>query len=384
MRRKMREVFDELWIIDLEGDSIGARKTENVFAIQISVAIAIGVRNGSPNPGIPAEIWKAKLTGTENAKLNILGAAEGFSDFEWRKCSDDWLAPFYPSGSGPTQVGLKLSTCSHGSIREQQCIDMAYWGNTRCACGAMRNLLGRSTEGRRVAFRETRDRKINGRYPPLMGEDIREPSIMTLNPVTQVPLVARYSYRAFDRQWIIADSRVGDYLRPDLWRMHGSRQVYITVLLAEGAEPRSRCSRNPSNPRPSLLLWSWHERCYPAVADAAATQPNVTTGPAIPIADVHGAPVSPERLFAYAYGVLAQPAYVERFWDELELPPPRLPITKDAGLFGRCSRPRRAIALPAYLRRAVRWATRRRLRAAGRSALHQGGVARRVPGRLFL
>ena len=34
MRRKMREVFDELWIIDLEGDSLGARKTENVFAIR--------------------------------------------------------------------------------------------------------------------------------------------------------------------------------------------------------------------------------------------------------------------------------------------------------------------------------------------------------------
>ena len=34
MRRKMRQVFDELWIIDLEGDSIGARKTENVFAIR--------------------------------------------------------------------------------------------------------------------------------------------------------------------------------------------------------------------------------------------------------------------------------------------------------------------------------------------------------------
>ncbi len=31
----------------------------------------------------------------------------------------------------------------------------------------------------------------------------------------------------------------------------------------------------------------------------------------------------------------AQPAYVERFWDELEQPPPRLPITKDATLFTR-------------------------------------------------
>jgi len=41
MRRKMREAFDELWIIDLEGDNLGARKTENVFNIQRPVAIAI-------------------------------------------------------------------------------------------------------------------------------------------------------------------------------------------------------------------------------------------------------------------------------------------------------------------------------------------------------
>ena len=50
MRRKMREVFDELWIIDLEGDSNGARKTENVFAIRTPVTIAIGVRSGPPRP----------------------------------------------------------------------------------------------------------------------------------------------------------------------------------------------------------------------------------------------------------------------------------------------------------------------------------------------
>ena len=53
------------------------------------------------------------------------------------------------------------------------------------------------------------------------------------------------------------------------------------------------------------------------------------------IGEAHGNTPMAERLFAYAYGVLAQPAYTERFWDELEQPPPRLPITKDAALFAR-------------------------------------------------
>ena len=69
MRRKMREVLDELWIIDLEGDSLGARKTDNVFAIRTPVAIAIGVRYDSPSPDTPADVHKAKLTGSEREKL---------------------------------------------------------------------------------------------------------------------------------------------------------------------------------------------------------------------------------------------------------------------------------------------------------------------------
>ena len=99
MRRKMREAFDELWIIDLEGDSIGTRKTENVFAIRIPVAIAIGVRNGKPNPNTPARVWKIKLTGPQREKLDALEDIRNFADAKWRECSDEWNSPFYPAGT---------------------------------------------------------------------------------------------------------------------------------------------------------------------------------------------------------------------------------------------------------------------------------------------
>ena len=75
----------------------------------------------------------------------------------------------------------------------------------------------------------------------------------------------------------------------------------------------------------------------PLWRDAGATHPNVTKGLLEKLRDTLGCPVAAERLFAYAYGILAQPAYVDRFWDELELPPPRLPITRNADLFNRVS-----------------------------------------------
>ena len=75
--------------------------------------------------------------------------------------------------------------------------------------------------------------------------------------------------------------------------------------------------------------------CYPLWRDAEATQPNVARGLTEYISDAQNGTITPERLVAYAYGILAQPDYVRRFWEELELPPPRLPITKDGDLFRR-------------------------------------------------
>ena len=51
------------------------------------------------------------------------------------------------------------------------------------------------------------------------------------------------------------------------------------------------------------------------------------------LAQAYGQAVTVADLFAYAYGVLASPDYVQRFWDELTIPGPRLPITMDAKLF---------------------------------------------------
>ena len=55
------------------------------------------------------------------------------------------------------------------------------------------------------------------------------------------------------------------------------------------------------------------------------------------LAQAYGQPVTAADLFAYCYAVLASPDYVHRFWDELTIPGPRLPITRDAALFARAA-----------------------------------------------
>jgi len=73
----------------------------------------------------------------------------------------------------------------------------------------------------------------------------------------------------------------------------------------------------------------------PLWRDAAATQPNLPAGLLATLRQAFGRDVTAEDVFAYAYALLATPAYVEKFSEELCIPGPRLPVTRDAALFAR-------------------------------------------------
>ena len=336
MRRKMREVFDDLWIIDLEGDSLGARKTDNVFAIRTPVAIAIGARYGPPSPDTPATVRKVKLTGSEQAKLETLDSIESFDDLEWRKCSSDWEAPFYPTGTGSYLDWPPVTDVfpwQHSGVQFKRTWPI---GETPDLLEhRWRTLLSQPPEGRYRLFRETHDRNIRRESPRLL-ESGSDPAIATLDANVPAPEIVPYAYRPFDRQYILRDARLGDRIRPDLHRAHSSQQFYMTSLLTAVMGHGPAAVATADIPDLDHFRGSFGgKHIMPLWRDAEATEPNVTDGLLEGISAVHGATISAERLFAYAYGILSQPEYVRRFWDELELPPPRLLITKDSDLFVR-------------------------------------------------
>ncbi|MEZ5182205.1 MAG: hypothetical protein R2702_10080 [Acidimicrobiales bacterium] len=71
LRSHLRDVFDELWIVDLGGEGRGARADENVFAIRTPVTIAFGIRTGGPRKG--CEVRYLAVEGTRDEKLAQLG-----------------------------------------------------------------------------------------------------------------------------------------------------------------------------------------------------------------------------------------------------------------------------------------------------------------------
>ena len=337
MRRKMREVFDELWIIDLEGDSLGARKTDNVFAIRTPVAIAIGARCGPPCPDTPAKVHKVKLTGSEREKLETLDSIESFDDLDWRECSQGWDAPFYPVGTGVyfdwpavtdvfpwQQSGVKAGR-TWPINPEQRSLERRW-----------RQLASADPNRRQVLFvdRPT-GRKATDSPPALLPGTEKPPSVWQLSSTEVVPYVSRYSYRSFDRQYVFADARLLDRPGPPIWAAHGDKQLYMTSLLTAVMGHGPAAVATADIPDLHYFCGRGAKDVVPLWRNVDATEPNVAGGLLEAVSAVHGAAISAERLFAYAYGILSQPEYVRRFWDELELPPPRIPITKDPGIFAR-------------------------------------------------
>lgn len=338
MREHMRRTFDELWIIDLEGDNLGARRTENVFAIQTPVAIAMGVRHGTPQPDVPATVRYTRITGTRAEKLRSLDAVQGLGDLEWQECGTDWHAPFLPVRAGDYfqwPLLTDLLPWQHSGVQFKRT-----W-----PIGETQDLLQRRWQAfmgvpgsdRAALFRETRDRKINREYSdPLSGQ--RLPALETLPATAPTPPVVRYAYRSFDRQWAIRDPRLGDYLRPQLWTTFSDEQVYLTSYLTEvlGLGPAAVAAAHP--PDMHHFRGSFGAKhIVPLWRDAAATLPNIVIGLLEALEANYGEPVEPVGFFAYVYALLATPDYVETYSEELTIPGPRIPITKDRHLFRRAS-----------------------------------------------
>ena len=55
----------------------------------------------------------------------------------------------------------------------------------------------------------------------------------------------RYSFRSFDRQWLVPDNRLINRANPQLWKTASDNQVYLTALMAHS--PASGPARWPGS-----------------------------------------------------------------------------------------------------------------------------------------
>lgn len=339
MRRTMREAFDELWFIDLGGEGRGARRSENVFAIQTPVVIAVGVAAGPVDRSTPAKAHYCALEGTTETKLDILGRVEGFDSFTWESCSNGWEDPFLPESVAAFTTWPLLTDLfpwQHSGVQFKRTWPIA--PSTEPLVERWNTLMAAPLKQRSTLLRETPARTVTSRVEALPPSYGHLPTMEGLTPdSSEDTKIAPYGYRSFDRQYALADPRLCDRPRPSLWLAHGPKQVYLTSLLTGllGSGPAATVTALI----PDLHHFSGRggKDVIPLWRDSDATEPNVAHGLLDLLGTAYGDDVPPEDFFSYCYAILASPHYVERFAKDLEVPGPRIPLTTNADLFRRCT-----------------------------------------------
>lgn len=336
MREYLRRTASEGWIIDLTPEGQTPDVPTRVFpGVRQPLAIGVFLRGPGATPDKPATIRHRAVSGRQAEKFDTLGLIT-LRDGGWREVRREWTAPLTPTAGSAWDdypaLGDVMPWVSPGAKMNRT------WVYAPSAPTLERRwavLQGEADPSSRAAlFKETRDSSLSRAKSPLPGQSPR--SAVLAQDRTSAVTVARIGYRAFDRQWVIADARALDQPRPDLWEARVADQVFVVEQHAEPIE-------NGPGIVFSALIPDMHHfnnrggRTLPRVH--AGGVPNFAEGLLDFVERAFGAENTATELLAYLAGVVAHPAFTRTFADELTTPGIRVPITADGALW------RQAVAL---------------------------------------
>lgn len=333
LRQMVREICDEVWVIDLGGDNKGANPEENIFAIETPVAIVTMVRNGASDSETPALVHYRRIRGTKEAKLDALTAVARLAnpmDGDWIDAPSGWLDPFVPPTGDAVWDDMPLIT------------DLFPWQQPGCKFGRTwpiapsKQLLeerwdtfsGAPVEKRPAMFvTATSGRSVKTKVAGLKrlvevdGDDKAEP-------------IRRYGFHSFDRQWAFEDPRMAKTDSPSLWQTMSDRQFFLSSIFTSVVSGGPALTVSVDVPDLHFYNGRGGKDIVPIWRDAKATLPNMTAGLSAKLGRRLGiAPPSVTDLAAYCYALLSASAYQERFAVALQTAGLRVPLTADHALW---------------------------------------------------
>ncbi|MGA5880373.1 type ISP restriction/modification enzyme [Streptomyces cellulosae] len=335
MRAYLRRYASEGWIIDCTPEGQTPDIPTRIFpGVRQPLAIGIFVRRTGTDNATPARIRHRTLTGRRTDKFAALAATQ-LDDDEWRDCRTDWTAPLTPASTSQWDTYPALDDLlpwySPGVFPTRTWV---YAPSRGVLERRWSQLIGEGDRERKAKLlKEGRDAHLIKTKPRLPGDDT---SPTTGKPLTQEtatrPATARVGYRAFDRQWVVADPRVMDMPRRDLWAARIPGQVFVV-------EQHRKSIRSGPGVVFSALIPDFDHfngrggRTLPFLHPDGT--PNLAPGLTTALTGILGTEVTPEDVLAYVAGVVAHPTFTETFANELTTPGIRIPITTDADLWTR-------------------------------------------------
>jgi len=162
-------------------------------------------------------------------------------------------------------------------------------------------LAGATPQERRLLFRPTRARTADspsGQLPGSRGATAR----LSRDP-GPFPEPVRVRCGAFDRQWLLADQRLLDAPRPELWRVADDAQVFLTLLPAPDGPVAAFSAELPLASGPGRA----GGRVAPLFRRPGGREPNLAPGLAEVLSGAFAAEVAALDVLAWVAAVTALP-----------------------------------------------------------------------------
>ncbi|MEU6350945.1 type ISP restriction/modification enzyme [Streptomyces sp. NPDC047072] len=321
MREYLRRTCDEGWIINLSPEGQRAPVSNRVFPkVAQPLAIHIFVRRADAvrGPDHRAHVHYRELTGRRADKFGQLRDVR-LDDGGWRDVHTEPGRPFTPATRSGWEEFPELG-------------DLFPWGSP----GSKANRSWVSSPSAEI-LRRRWARLIRETDPLEKAALFKETGDRSAGLIAQetstTPELIRIGLRSFDRQFLIADDRVLDRPRPELWASLRPGQIFLN-------QQSSHAISSGAALVATHLLPDTHHfngrggRVMPLLHPdgSANTPPRLLSL----LTELMGPEdVTVQDLAAYTVAVTGHHAFTERFTEELLTPGVRLPLTRQPDLWRR-------------------------------------------------
>ena len=338
MREYIRRSSSRGWIINVTPEGKRPPAKNAVFAIETPVSIALFLREEKTDEKTPADIRYVALHGTFAEKMQAL-ATLNLDGAEFEPVRSGWGDKFAPEAGGDWDSYPELpdfyASCFPGVKPNKTWV---YAPSESVLQERWAELIeGNDLEVRAERFKETSSTGIAVGKKPLLGSDTFQGSLESLNDqiarelIPDAPNIVPVGYRSFDRQYILADSRLLHRASPDLWEHRVSEQIFIVEQHAH--YPKAGPGLYFSALIPDMHAFNNRGgRAHPALTVGGA--PNLTE-PAKQMLRERFGDNAPGDLVYYLAALTGHPGYVRTFDKPLQQAGIRVPLTADPALWER-------------------------------------------------
>lgn len=339
MREYIRRSSSRGWIINVTPEGKRPPAKNAVFAIETPVSIALFLREENIDEETPADIRYVALHGTFAEKMQALAALD-LEGAEFEPVRSGWGDKFAPEADGDWDSYPELpdfyASCFPGVKPNKTWV---YAPSESVLQERWAELIeGNDLEVRAERFKETSSTGIAVGKKPLPGSDTFQGSLESLNNqiarelIPDTPNIVQVGYRSFDRQYILADSRLLHRASPDLWEHRVPEQIFIVEQHAHYPKAGPGLYFSALIPDMDAFKGSEGGRAHPVLNVSGS--PNLTESAAQMLRERFGAN-APGDLVYYLAALTGHPGYVRTFDEPLQQAGIRVPLTADPNLWER-------------------------------------------------